>query len=195
MPGRNCGMLTLFPTMPYRSLRFPLLSLALTLGLCACSPAPKAGSASPAPTAATPAVTSVAAVPAASSDADLAAGKAVYLRICIACHMPEGQGVPGVFPPLKGSHYLADEDPAKLIRIVLHGLQGPVEVNGVTYNSIMPPQGPLLKDREIARVLTYVRQIWGDGAPPVTEAAVADVRQSTTRATPWTIAELDRLVP
>lgn len=169
-------------------LLLPALSL-LALGLTGCGPSEKA-TAAPAPAA--PAAAPVAVAPAKATDAELAAGKAVYQRVCIVCHMAEGQGVPGAFPPLNGSQHLAESDPTKLIRIVLHGLQGPVEVAGKTYNNIMPPQGPLLKDHEIAKVLTYVRHTWGNGAPAVTDAAVAQERKQTKRTTPWTMAELNQ---
>lgn len=171
-------------------LLIPALSL-LTLGLTACGPSEKAAApAASAPAAAAPATPAPA--PAKATDAELAAGKAVYMRVCIVCHQAEGQGVPGAFPPLNGSQHLAESDPTKLIRIVLHGLQGPVEVAGKTYNNIMPPQGPLLKDHEIARVLTYVRHTWGNGAPAVTDDAVAQERKATKRTTPWTMAELNQ---
>lgn len=133
-----------------------------------------------------------AAEPAAPSAAQLEAGKAVYLRVCFACHQPTGLGLPPAFPPLAGSEIITAEDPTKIIRIVLHGLQGPLTVKGVAYNSMMPPQAAVLKDAEIADALTYARNTWGNKAAPVTAEAVAKLRASDKRPTPWTWAELNK---
>jgi mono/diheme cytochrome c family protein len=81
-------------------------------------------------------------------------GMAVYGRTCIACHGPEGKGVPGAFPPLDGSPW-ATGDPTVPARILLLGLQGPIEVAGQKFENIMPPLTDL-KDAEIADVLTPV---------------------------------------
>ncbi len=117
-------------------------------------------------------------------------GEAVYQRICAACHQLNGQGVPAVFPPLVGSEFVAATDPANLVRITLFGLQGPVTVKGAVYQGIMPPQAPLLKDEEIAAVLTYVRQAWGHTGSAVNPELVRSLRASDQRDTPWTINEL-----
>ena len=88
-------------------------------------------------------------------------GKQVYMGLCFACHQPDGKGLPMAFPPLAGSDFLlADRDRA--IRIVLKGLTGPVTVNGQTINSVMPPQEAVLTDAQIADVLTYVSNTWGN---------------------------------
>jgi nitrite reductase (NO-forming) len=88
-------------------------------------------------------------------------GKQVFMGLCFACHQPDGKGLPGAFPPLAGSDFLlADQDRA--IRIVLKGLTGPVTVNGTTINSAMPPQEAVLTDAQIADVLTYVYNAWGN---------------------------------
>jgi len=88
-------------------------------------------------------------------------GKQVYMGLCFACHQPDGKGLPGAFPPLAGSDYLlADRDRA--IHTVLKGLSGPVTVNGQTINSVMPPQEAVLTDQQIADVLTYVFNSWGN---------------------------------
>lgn len=125
-----------------------------------------------------------------ATPAQIEAGKQVYARVCFACHQPTGLGLPGAFPPLAGSSIVTEADPGKIIRIVLHGLQGPVEVKGATYNSIMPPPVPALTDKEIADVLTYVRSEWGNQAAPVTIEAVTAIRAKAPRPTPWTWAEL-----
>jgi mono/diheme cytochrome c family protein len=118
-----------------------------------------------------------------------ARGLAVYNKTCIACHGPDGKGVPMAFPPLDGSQRLTGE-PTLPVRIVLHGLQGPLEAGGQKFNNIMAPLGNL-SDAEIADVLTYVRQSWRNDAPPVNAAAVKPVRDKhSSRAVPWTLGEL-----
>jgi nitrite reductase (NO-forming) len=88
-------------------------------------------------------------------------GKQVYMGLCFACHQADGKGMPAVFPPLAASDYmLADRDRA--VRVVLKGLTGPVTVNGATYNSAMPPQEAALTDQQVADVLTYVFNAWGN---------------------------------
>src|SRR6185295_2813986 len=93
-------------------------------------------------------------------------GKVVYSTTCAACHQATGEGVEGTYPPLAGSE-IVNGDEAKVIRIVLNGLTGPVEVAGETYSGMMPPWGGVLKDPEIAAVLTYVRSTWGNKAAPI----------------------------
>ncbi len=106
----------------------------------------------------------------------IARGEAIFGQSCVACHQATGQGIPGVFPPLAGSDYLlADADRA--VRVVLNGLAGPVTVNGVDYNSAMPPMP--LADDEVAAVLTYVMQAWGNTGPAIDADAVARVRAAT----------------
>ena len=119
-----------------------------------------------------------------------ARGLEIYNKTCIACHGPDGKGVPPAFPPLDGSLRLTG-DPAMPAKIVLHGLQGPLEAGGVKYNNIMAPLGPQLNDAEIADVLTYVRQSWSNDAPPVTSDAVkAERAKHAGRTAPWTIDEI-----
>ncbi|AOS43325.1 Copper-containing nitrite reductase precursor [Lacunisphaera limnophila] len=103
-------------------------------------------------------------------------GKQTYMASCFACHLPDGKGMANVFPPLAGSDFLkADRDRA--IRIVLKGLTGPVTVNGVAYNSAMPPQP--LTDEQVADVLTFVTNSWGNAGEPYT---VDDVRRVKNEA-------------
>jgi cbb3-type cytochrome c oxidase subunit III len=117
-------------------------------------------------------------------------GKTIYSTTCAACHQATGEGVEGTYPPLANSEWV-NGDEAKVVRIVLHGLTGPVEVAGETYAGMMPPWGGVLKDPDIAAVLTYVRSSWGNKAAPITTAKVAAIRAATTsRAAPWTAAEL-----
>jgi mono/diheme cytochrome c family protein len=116
-------------------------------------------------------------------------GLEVYNRTCIACHGPEGKGVPLAFPPLDGSSRLVG-NPTLPIRIVIHGLQGPIEASGQKFNNIMAPLGDL-KDQEIADVLTYVRQSWSNDQPPVQAETVKQVRAANAdRKTPLTAEDL-----
>lgn len=122
-----------------------------------------------------------------ASDPD---GRAVYVARCAACHMPTGDGIAGAFPPLAGSEWVLGDERV-LVRVVLHGLTGEIEVAGEPYAGLMPPLGSVLSDAEIAAVASYVRGSWGNEAGPVTEATVARERAATAgRATPWTAAEL-----
>lgn len=98
----------------------------------------------------------------------LEAGKNTYEHNCAACHQMQGQGIEGSFPPLAKSDYLASKTNA--IRAVVHGLQGPITVNGKQYNGVMPKLG--LSDSEVANVLTYIYKNWGNQGFEVTEAEV-----------------------
>lgn len=118
-------------------------------------------------------------------------GAAVYARTCITCHGIDGKGLPKQFPPIDGSPLLTGD--AKLpIRIVLHGLMGPVRVGDATFDSAMTPLGPMLNDAEIADVLTYVRQRWSNDAAPVDAATVKAIRDAAGERSLWTIAELEK---
>ncbi|MFO7544761.1 MAG: cytochrome c [Trueperaceae bacterium] len=103
--------------------------------------------------------------PAAQAGADLPDGAAVFTAVCLACHQANAQGIPGAFPPLADGHavelYAADRDYP--ILVVLYGLQGQIEVAGVTYNSVMTPQLQL-EDAEIAAVLNHVMTSFGNEA-------------------------------
>ena len=97
-------------------------------------------------------------------------GEQKYQTICASCHGPEGKGQRAQnIPPLDGSEWVAGDQasPARLTRIVLYGLSGPIPVSGHTYNgAVMPQQGNVLKDYEIAGVLTFVRNNWSNKADP-----------------------------
>ncbi len=116
-------------------------------------------------------------------------GAQVYQTKCQACHQAGGEGVPGSFPPLAGSE-LVQGDKGVVIRVLLHGLNGPVEVAGATYNGNMPPWA-MLSDEEIAAVTTHERSSWGNDAEPITADEVAALREALAgRAQPWTAEEL-----
>ena len=106
--------------------------------------------------------------------ASVKAGQAVYEAACSMCHQPDGKGLAGAFPPLAGSDFLA-ADSGRAIGVVLHGLQGPVVVSGKTFNSVMPPMAQL-SDTEVADVLTYALNAWGNTYGSVSAAEVAAVR-------------------
>ncbi len=155
------------------------------------------GGTAPADTAATNATPSAAATaaPEAATAVSNELGEAIYARNCTTCHMPNGAGVPGAFPPLAGSEWVTGSVD-KPIAIVLHGLQGPITVSGKQFSAVMVANGidGPLSDEEIASVLSYVRSSWGNSASAVTPADVARVRASTIgRTSPWTAAELELL--
>jgi mono/diheme cytochrome c family protein len=133
------------------------------------------------------------AAPAEAAPAEAAArtGEQVYAQVCIACHQANGEGLPGAFPSLVGSDWVTG-DYTRPTKIVIHGLQGEIEVKGTTYNSIMTPQGSILSDAEIANVLTHVRSSWGNAADAVTTEQVTAIRTANAdRTAPWTVAELN----
>lgn len=118
----------------------------------------------------------------------IALGQRLFMT-CAACHQANGQGGPG-YPPLVGSEWVVGE-PARLKRILLHGMEGPVSVRGQMYNGNMPAFAAKYTDEQIAAVLTYIRQAWGNSAGPIPPDSVTATRMATrARMTPWTAAEL-----
>lgn len=101
-------------------------------------------------------------------------GKELYGRTCFACHQSEGQGVANAFPPLAKSDFL-NANPERAIGAVLHGLSGAITVNGKQFNNVMTSQN--LTDEEIADVLTYVYNSWGNNKTVVTAAKVKAIRE------------------
>ena len=98
------------------------------------------------------------------------AGQEIYFREghCVTCHQPNGKGLDPAFPPLAKSPWVSG-DPDRLIKLTLYGLMGPLELNGKKYDGQVPmtPFGGMLKDDEIAAVLTFVRNSFGNQAPPI----------------------------
>jgi len=134
----------------------------------------------------TPAAAPPAAIPAGAD------GAKIFAITCAACHLANGVGTEGKIPPLAGSEWVNGSE-EKLIRIVLQGLTGDVEVQGEVFNGAMPTWGGAFSDEQIASVLSFVRRSWGNKAPPVAAATVAKVRAATaTRKLPWTVKELLR---
>jgi len=127
----------------------------------------------------------------------LTKGQQVYMQVCFACHQPTGLGLPNMFPPLAGSDWIAAAKPDRLIRMVLHGITGPIKVNGQPFATpapLMPPQGTALSDEQIADVLTYARHQFGNKASAVTPSQVKAVREAEkARTAMWTEAELEKI--
>lgn len=121
-------------------------------------------------------------------------GKKLYARTCQQCHQADGHGIPGVYPPLVNSPWvLGSED--RLAHLLILGMSGPLHILGADYNGNMPPVG-MWKDKDIAAVLTYIRQEWGNQAPAVDESIVAAARKSIGgRTTAWSPEELEKLYP
>ncbi|MEM6336829.1 MAG: cytochrome c [Bacteroidota bacterium] len=113
----------------------------------------------------------------------------LYARTCGSCHGPEGTGIPGTYPSLLASRSVSSDSAGTLVRIVLHGLQGPLVNDGMYYESVMPAfKG--LSDQEIADLVTYVRASFGQAAG-IDSSYVARVREATSsRLYPWDTAEL-----
>lgn len=117
-------------------------------------------------------------------------GERIYTQTCAVCHQASGEGLAGAFPTLIGTEWVTGSE-TRLLRILLHGVTGDIEVEGEIYNGAMPTWGPMFNDAEIAAVATYVRSSWGNKAAPVKAATVTRVRkQYEARTTPWTAAEL-----
>ena len=104
------------------------------------------------------------------------AGEQLFAGTCSTCHQGNGAGIPGVFPPLAKSDFLA-ANPKRAISIVTHGLTGKLTVNGQPYDSVMPPMSQL-NDDEIANILTYVLNSWGNPGGRITAAEVAAGRKA-----------------
>lgn len=132
-----------------------------------------AGAQSPSPNPGAPAVHQ-AEVAQARLGTKVKAGATSYGVACSSCHQPDGKGLPNAFPPLAGSDFLK-ADKNRAIRAVLHGLTGKIVVNGKPFDSVMPPM-PQLSNVEVANILTYVLNSWGNSGGEVTPPQVAAIR-------------------
>ena len=123
------------------------------------------------------------------------AGKDLYELTCLSCHQLDGRGQEALAPPLAGSQWVTNS-PERLIRIVLHGMRGPVKVGDKVME--FPAEMPalfVLDDEQIAGLLTYIRRSWGHAASPVRPEAVKKVRDATAdRIETWTEAELLKIM-
>ena len=125
-----------------------------------------------------PAVAAISPTPAVSaSDPRMAAGGAIYLDQCTACHGPDGKGVPYLFPSLAGSPNVRSTDPASLIRVLIEGARS-VATAGEPTGPGMPSFAWKLSDDQAAAVLTYIRNSWGNSAPAVSAAEVGKARRT-----------------
>ncbi|MDP0491711.1 MAG: ThuA domain-containing protein [Verrucomicrobiota bacterium JB023] len=111
------------------------------------------------------------------------AGHEIYHRdgFCVTCHQADGKGLPSAgFPPLAATDWVTG-DPERVVKITLHGLMGPITVNGVDYPGQVPmtPFGGMLNDEEIASVVTYVRNSFGNKADAIDADMVKKVREET----------------
>jgi nitrite reductase (NO-forming) len=109
----------------------------------------------------------------AASAEKIARGKEIYMKSCFACHQATGEGIPNAFPPLAKSDYL-NEDVNRSIEIVLNGKTGEITVNGSKYNSAMTAQP--LSNEEVADVLTFVYNSWGNNNTNVTTEMVEAIK-------------------
>lgn len=129
-------------------------------------------------------------------DKALAMGAEVYKGTCALCHQLTGLGVPNQFPPLAGSEWVNAAGPNRIIRIVLNGLGGPVDVKGTKWDAQMPPFGGAFTDEQIAAVVTFIRQNkeWGAGGGAVKPEQVKAIRDATSsRSNPWTAEDLQKV--
>lgn len=103
----------------------------------------------------------------------MARGSEIYADFCVTCHLPNGEGVSGTFPPLANSDYLKNNR-TESIRGIKYGQQGEIVVNGISYNGVMPPMG--LSDEEVADVMNYILNSWGNQSKKrVTEKEVSQI--------------------
>jgi putative membrane-bound dehydrogenase-like protein len=124
----------------------------------------------------------------------LTTGRDAYMKVCIECHQANGEGVPDTFPPLAGSEWVTG-NPRTLLRVMLGGLAGPVEVKGVNYNSVMPGHSHL-PDDQIAAVASYVRYSFGGKKEqpfPVEQVKALRPDVEKRNFTPWTVEDLRKL--
>ncbi len=115
-------------------------------------------------------------------------GRALFEQTCASCHQLSGRGDVGLAPPLRDSPWVLG-DPDVLARVVLHGLRGPLTLDGFTWDGEMPAHE--LSDDELAGLLTYLRREWGHGADPVAPQFVREVRSKhAARRSAWSVEEL-----
>jgi mono/diheme cytochrome c family protein len=118
-------------------------------------------------------------------------GRQTFAGLCAACHQPTGKGLEGLAPPLAESEWVLGE-PERIVKVVMHGLRGPIKVKGVSYSYDMPAAG-FLTDEQIAGVLTYIRREWDHEASPVPVDLVKKIRaENKGRTDAWTEPELGK---
>ena len=102
-------------------------------------------------------------------------GETLFGSTCAACHQATGEGIPGVFPPLRGNAAVNDDDPGTQLLTMLNGRHG-TKIGGQVYSGVMPPFGSQFSDVQIADIANYERSSWGNHAKPVTPAEIAALR-------------------
>jgi len=152
----------------------PVLTLLFALGMAAAQPVEtKSGSAS-----------------SSKSEGTLRSGATHYERFCSGCHGSDGLASDGEAPPLAGSAWVSGPE-ARLIKITLHGLRGPIQVGEKIYDREMPGLGRRLSDRDMAVLLSFVRNRWGASSAAIKPATVTGVRtEARNRQRYWTVEEL-----
>jgi mono/diheme cytochrome c family protein len=129
----------------------------------------------------------------ATGGVNLDRGKAVYENVCALCHNPDGNGKPNQAPPFAGSEWVLGS-PNRMIRIPLAGLSGPLKVKDQDWNLAMPAMGAALSDEDLAAVLSYMRQSWGNKASEITPDQVKKARAEIgNRTQPWSVGELNSI--
>ena len=128
----------------------------------------------------------------------LASGRQKYLNLCANCHGTQGEGMSRFAPPLKHSEWVTG-DKEKLAMILLHGMEGPIVVNGKEYGipEILPnmPSFSTLQNEDIAAISTYIRNSWGNSAEAISNGTVGKIRFRTQgKITPWSSKELDSFI-
>ena len=121
-------------------------------------------------------------------------GEKLFNANCAQCHQQTGLGQAGQFPPLVGSEWVL-ENPNRLSHILMRGIQGTIRVKGAVYNNQMPAWNTL-KDEQVSSILTYIRQAWGNSAPPITKDQITAARkESEPHTEAYTEAELMKIQP
>ena len=128
-----------------------------------------------------------------SSGSNLERGKVVFENVCAPCHNNDGMGKPNQAPPFVGSDWVLGS-PNRMIRIPLVGLTGSVKVKDVEWNLSMPAMGAAVPDDDLAAIISYIRQSWGNKASAVTPEQVKAIRAEIGgRSQPWTAEELSKI--
>jgi mono/diheme cytochrome c family protein len=131
-----------------------------------------------------------------SEQKQFVSGRQLYLTTCASCHGTDGAGLKRFAPPLIGSDWVLGNE-KRLALVLLHGMEGPVEVNGKLYDipdilTVMPAHSTL-DDRSISAILTYIRNEWSNAAGAVSGRVVSTTRHTSQgRVVPWTAAELNK---
>lgn len=127
-------------------------------------------------------------------DVDMELGRVQFKTLCAPCHQESGLGSPGLAPPLVGSDWVTAAGPNRLIRLVQIGVAGPIKVKDTEWNLNMPAMGATLEDKQLAAVLYYIRNSWGNKGTKVTAEQVKKIRAELGgRLEPHTAEELLKL--